>query len=130
MAKILIIDDNQVFLDSLCAHIAENFPAIEVITSNDPLKSLAAITPDLDLLLIDLEMPGMDGGKILNFAVERGLPKGKIIILSGRDADYLHKKFPMGACLAVLNKSEAKQKKVFQMILNSLQKKSRPVKNP
>ena len=51
------------------------------------------------------------------------MSKGKIIILSGRDADYLHKKFPMGECLAVLNKSEAKQKAVFNMILDALQKK-------
>ena len=123
MAKILIIDDNQGFLNSLCEHIKENYPAFQVNTCNDPIKSLAAITPDLDLLLIDLEMPGMDGGKILNFAVSRGVPKGKIIILSGRDADYLHKKFPMGECLAVLNKSEAKQKAVFNMILGALQNK-------
>lgn len=123
MAKILIIDDNQVFLDYLRGHIEAGYPAIQVITCDDPIKSLAAITPDLDLLLIDLEMPGMDGGKLLNFAVERGVPKGKIIILSGRNAEYLHKKFPLGECLAVLNKSEAKQKAVFNMILAALQGK-------
>ncbi|HEY5673663.1 MAG TPA: response regulator [Malonomonas sp.] len=123
MAKILIIDDNQTFLDSLCGHINENYPALQVRTCNDPLKSLAMITPDLDLLLLDLEMPGMDGGKLLNFAVERGVPKGRIIILSGRDADYLHEKFPMGECLAVLNKNEAKQQSVFNMILAALQQK-------
>ena len=124
MAKILIIDDNQVFLNSLSQHIEQNYPALQVITCNNSVKSLAKITPDLDLLLIDLEMPEMDGSKILNFAVERGLSKGKIIILSGRDADYLHEQFPMGKCLAVINKSETKQQAVFNMILGALQKKS------
>jgi len=123
VAKILIIDDNQTFLDSLRGHIVENYPALQVVTCDDPIKSLTAITPELDLLLLDLEMPGMDGGKLLNFAVERGVPKGRIIILSGRDADYLHEKFPMGECLAVLNKNEAKQTTVFNMILAALQNK-------
>jgi CheY-like chemotaxis protein len=121
VAKILIIDDNQVFLNSLRGHIEKNYPTVQVCSCNDPIKSLAVITRELDLLLIDLEMPGMDGKKILNFAVERGVPKGRIIILSGRNADYLHEKFPMGECLAVLNKTEVKQKAAFNMILAALQ---------
>jgi len=52
-----------------------------------------------------------------------GLSKNRIIILSGRDADYLHQRFPMGSCLAVLNKFEARQKAVLDMIFNSLQRK-------
>lgn len=127
MVKVLIIDDNQLFLDSLSRYIANNYSALQVLTCNDPVKSLALITADLDLLLIDLEMPGMDGSKILNYAVEKGLPKGKIIILSAHHADYLHEKFAMGECLAVMNKDEAKQKAVFNMILEALQKKAKMV---
>ncbi len=61
MANVLVIDDNQLFLDSLTSHIEENYPGLQVHSCNDPIKSLVAIKPDLDLLLVDLEMPRMNG---------------------------------------------------------------------
>lgn len=88
---------------------------------DDPLKGLAAIRDDLDLLLIDLEMPGIDGGKLLSYATGKGISRNRIIILSGHDAEYLHKRFPMGNCLAVLNKYEARQKEVLDMVFRSIQ---------
>ena len=87
------------------------------------MRALAAITPDLDLLLVDLEMPGIDGSKVLAYATAKGLDKRRVIILSARDADYLHQRFPMGSCLAVLNKHEARQQAVLDMVFNSLQQK-------
>lgn len=123
MAKILIIDDDKAFLNFLEEYVAERYPCLEVETHVDPLQGLAAITADLSLLLLDLEMPGMDGGKILAYATAKGVSKNRIIILSGRDADYLHERFPMGCCLAVLNKHEARQKVVLDMIFSSLQQK-------
>ncbi len=124
MRKILIIDDDKAFLKLIETYMQERYPDLEVTACEDPLKGLALITTDLDLLLCDLEMPGLDGGKVLAYATEKGLSRRKIIILSGRDADYLHERFPMGSCLAVLNKHEAKQKTVLDMVFDSLQRKS------
>ncbi|MDH3454850.1 MAG: histidine kinase, partial [Desulfuromonadales bacterium] len=87
-------------------------------------KGLAEISPDLDLLLLDLEMPHLDGNKLLAYAVEKGVDKSRIIILSGRDAEYLHECIPMGQCLAVLNKNEARQKVVLDMIFSALHRKA------
>lgn len=123
MRKIVIIDDNQYFLDFLTKYVNERFTHLEILSFNDPLKSLSAIDADIDLLLIDLEMPGLDGTKILAYACEKGVSKDKIIILSGHDAEYLHKQIPMGQCLAVLNKHEAGQKEVLDMVFKSLQEK-------
>jgi hypothetical protein len=50
--------------------------------------------------------------------------KNRIVILSARDAEYLHQRFPMGSCLAVLNKFEGQQRTVLDMIFKSLQQKS------
>jgi CheY-like chemotaxis protein len=124
MAGILIIDDDTVFLKILRDYVKEHFPKLEVSTCDDPLLCLARITADLDLLLVDLEMPDLDGSKVLSYATSKGINKNRIVILSGRDADYLHKRFPMGSCLAVLNKHEARQKEVLDMIFGSLQRKS------
>ena len=124
MKKILLIDDDAAFLRVLKEYVAEHYPGLEIMTCDDPLKCLVNITDDLDLLLVDLEMPGLDGAKVLAYAVSKGVSKNRIVILSGRDAQYPHKRFPMGSCLAVLNKYEGKQRDVLDMIFKSLQKKS------
>ena len=129
MGKILLIDDDAAFLKLLEEYVEERYPGLHVLTCNDPIKCLVAITDDLDLLLLDLERPGIDGAKILSYATSKGLNKNRIVILSGRDAEYLHQRFPMGSCLAVLNKYEGRQRDVLDMIFISLQKKSAARKN-
>ena len=124
MKKIVIIDDDRLFLEVLSTYITENFPVLELCACDDPIRGLALITNDLDLLLIDLEMPGMDGTKLLAYARSMGISKDRIIILSARDAEYLHELFPMGVCLAVLNKHEARQKVVLDMVFKALQDKA------
>lgn len=121
--RILIIDDDRSFLCYLQEYAQRCCPGLEVAVYDNPIQGLAAIRADLELLLLDLEMPGVDGVKILGYAVAKGLSKNRIIILSGRDADYLHDLFPMGSCLAVLNKHEVRQKQVLDMIFQALQRK-------
>jgi CheY-like chemotaxis protein len=123
MGKVLIIDDEDSFLDLIRKHLRDRFPGLTVLTCDDPVHCLASITMDLDLLLIDLEMPGLDGSKVLAYAVSKGIDRNRIIIFSGRDADYLHKRFPPGSCLGVLNKFEAKQQEVLDMIFKTMQEK-------
>ncbi len=125
MGKILIIDDDAAFSGFLARYIRENYPLLQAEICTDPLKSLKAVREGgVDLLLVDLEMPTMDGSKIFSFATGMGFDKNRIVILSGREAEYLHEHFPLGTCLAVLNKYEAKQKAVLDMIFSSLQKKA------
>ena len=123
MRRIVIIDDDQHFLDVLTDYVRESYPLLEILSFNDPVKSLPSINHEIDLLLVDLEMPGLDGTKVLSYACDKGISKGKIIILSGHDAEYLHKRIPMGKCLAVLNKHEARQKEVLDMVFKALQAK-------
>lgn len=125
MGKILIIDDDEIFTDVLSGYIHQYYPLLQVETCTNPLLALPAMKRGgLALLLVDLEMPYLDGNKIFRFATELGIDKNRIVILSGRDAEYLHERFPMGSCLAVLNKYEVKQKAVLDMIFSSLQRKA------
>lgn len=129
MGRVLLIDDDRAFLKLLEKYVKRNYPGLDIVTCDDPIKCLAAITGDLDLLLLDLEMPGLDGSKILAYAVSRGVSKNKIIILSTHDADYLHERFPMGSCLAVLNKFEVQQENALDMIFSSLQQDKQAQEN-
>lgn len=125
MGRILLIDDDQGFTNFLGDYIRENYPLLQVEIRNNPVAALHSIRiGGYDLMLIDLEMPAMDGLKLLKFAVEAGMDKNRIVILSGRDADFLHDLCPMGTCLAVLNKFEARQKTVLDMVFSSLNRKA------
>ena len=124
MGKILIIDDDESFLVLLSDYIEHYYPLLKVQTCKNPLQGLKAMSKDLDLMIIDLEMPHLDGTKLLKYAAETGISKNRIILLSNHDADYLHEHFPMGTCLAVLNKFEAGQKAVLDMVFRSLEKKA------
>jgi DNA-binding response OmpR family regulator len=122
--RIVIVDDS----DTACAMfrdiLTERYGAgVAVETYVTPLNALSRIDGSIDLLIVDLEMPHMDGKKFLEFAIERGVSRSRVIVTSGRDADELHSIFPPGACLAVMNKTEPKQREAFTMILDSIMKR-------
>lgn len=125
MGKILLIDDDPAFTRLLGDYIADQYPLLTVDICNNPLEALAAIRKaPYDLILIDFEMPTLDGRKLMYFAVQSGIEKRRIVILSSRDADFLHEQCPMGSCLAVLNKHEVRQRAVLDMIFSSLSQKA------
>jgi CheY-like chemotaxis protein len=125
MGKILLIDDDPAFTRLLGDYIADQYPLLTVDICNNPLEALTAIRKaPYDLILIDFEMPTLDGRKLMNFAVQSGIEKRRIVILSSRDADFLHEQCPMGSCLAVLNKHEVRQRAVLDMIFSSLSQKA------
>lgn len=124
MKNIMLIDDDRYFLKFLSEYVKERYPSLKIMTYDSALQGLPHINSELDLLLLDLEMPDLDGTKLLAYAKGKGLDKSRIIILSGHDADYLHQCVAMGQCLAVLNKNEARQKEVLDMIFDSLQNKA------
>jgi CheY-like chemotaxis protein len=119
--RVVIVDDSEHF----CRAWREFFTCrygerIRVETYLDPVAALRAMSPDIALLLLDLEMPVIDGRKFLEFAVARGVDRRRVIIVSARDADNLHEIFPMGACLAVINKEDPPQQEACLMIIESL----------
>ena len=123
--KRIIIVDDQV---SFCEHWRDFFLArwpngITVETYTDPLACLSKLGPDVSLLMLDLEMPLMDGTKVLLYAAQKGVDRRRVVITSSRDADHLHRLFPPGECLAVINKEEPQQQAAFFLILDSIMRK-------
>ena len=92
-------------------------------TFEDPLLALPHLDPTIRLLMVDLEMPSMDGRKLLDFAAAKGVDRRRIVVTSARDADHLHRLFPPGECLAVINKDEPAQQAAFLLILDSIVRK-------
>lgn len=57
----LIVDDEPLAI-KLLANFVERTPFLRLAgTFLDPLEALQALTPDIDLLFLDIQMPGLTG---------------------------------------------------------------------
>lgn len=63
MYKILIADDHPLFREAIASVIQSTFDGAQIVEceSLDEAAEIASGTDDLDLILLDLNMPGMDG---------------------------------------------------------------------
>jgi CheY-like chemotaxis protein len=124
MKRILIVDDHRAFVDHWKAFLEERYPdRASVETETDSMHAVRSFGPHLHLLMLDLEMPVLDGRRLLDIAAAQGVDRRRIVITSGWEADRLHALFPAGSCLAVINKDEPRQQAAFLMILDSVMKK-------
>lgn len=118
---VVVVDDNELFCKKMIGFFKDRYgDHVTVETYTDPLKALVVLSPAIDLLIVDLEMPTIDGKKFLGFARQKGMDHRRIIITSFRSAEILHQKFQLSECLAVIDKNEPEQQKVFAMIADSI----------
>lgn len=83
---VLVVDDDQAVRTMLCKVMSSNdFKVIEASSGEEALKAVDGT--DFDLILLDINMHGMDGFEVINEI--RGQGKNvPIIVVSGRKADY------------------------------------------
>lgn len=80
--KILIADDHRLVIEAVKAKLSELEPGIEFVLAMSVDELLAGATDDLDLALIDLNMPGADGQAHIDQVRQRH-PAVPVIVLSG-----------------------------------------------
>jgi len=80
--KILIADDHRLVIEAVKAKLSELEPGIEFVLAMSVDELLAGATDDLDLALIDLNMPGADGQAHIDKIRQRH-PAVPVIVLSG-----------------------------------------------
>ncbi len=88
--KILILDDEQ-FMLKLLARMLENQGFTSVVCCDTGQDALVQVDNELtrpDLILLDLNMPGMDGIEFVRYLVERQFT-GSLILVSGEDERML-----------------------------------------
>jgi len=122
--RVVIVDDSAAYRDLWSGFMSERYAdAIHLETYAHPYDALSKIDDSIDLLIVDLEMPGMDGKKFVDYARSKGVPARRIVVTSSHSADELHERFRIGETIAVINKTEVKQQEAFLMILDSVMKR-------
>ena len=97
--KILIVDDHALFREGLCHLLKKLDQQIQIheAYNADIALSIIANHPDLDLVLLDLNMPGKNGFTVLNSAIEN-FPLTPIVVLSAsQDHNEMQRVIDMGA---------------------------------
>ena len=124
MKRIVIVDDSPAYCDLWSNFITERYnDSVRVETYSHPYEALPKIDDSIVLLIVDLEMPGMDGKKFVDYARQKGLSPRRIVVTSSHSADELHQRFRIGETIAVIQKTEAKQQEAFLMILDSVMRR-------
>jgi len=119
--RVVIVDDSSSYCDLWSNILGERYADIANVEAySHPYDALPKIDDTIDLLIVDLEMPGMDGKKFVEYARQKGLSARRIIVTSSHSADELHQRFRIGETIAVINKTEARQQEAFLMILDSI----------
>lgn len=121
MYKILIADDHPLFREAIHNVISDGFPGSEVMETED-LDSALALTrehDDLDLILLDLNMPGMHGlNGLINLRNEA--PTIPVVIVSAeQDKQVVLQAITYGAVGFITKSSPRKQMTdAIEQILN------------
>jgi CheY-like chemotaxis protein len=122
--RVVIVDDSPAYRDLWSHFIIERYPDVAAVeTYGHPYEALPKIDEGIDLLIVDLEMPGMDGKKFVEYARQKGLSPRRIVVTSSHSADELHERFRIGETIAVIHKTDPKQQEAFLMILDSVMRR-------
>jgi CheY-like chemotaxis protein len=122
--RVLVIDDSRFQCAAWRKLLEERYgDKVAVETYTDPEEAVPGMAPDIHLMLLDWEMPEMDGKEVLAATEEAGVNLKRVIITSGHPADRLHEEFDDSGCLAVIEKAEPEQQAAFLMILDSIMRR-------
>jgi DNA-binding NarL/FixJ family response regulator len=103
--KILSVDDHPLFGHGLKESLTSTQPGFEVISVQDPQKALvyAKTNSDLDILILDLTMPKMNGISFMRALIARDIYVPVVIMSASEDLLLLQQALTLGA-VGILSK--------------------------
>jgi PAS domain S-box-containing protein len=86
---ILVVEDEEALRSALCKMLRRNgCTVIEAADGQAGVDQFRASTPKIDVVLLDLTLPGMSGGEVLG-ELRRVQPNVKVILTSAYSRDWL-----------------------------------------
>ncbi|MBL4630074.1 MAG: response regulator transcription factor [Paraglaciecola sp.] len=122
--KILSVDDHPLFGLGLKESLTATQPDFDVISIQDPQKALtyAKTHSDLDILILDLSMPQMDGISFMRALIARDIYVPVVIMSASEDILVMQQALKLGA-VGILSKLWT-----VQQLIDSIEK-NRPGRN-
>lgn len=121
MYKILIADDHPLFREAISNVIASGFPTCETLETEDldAALDLAREHDDLDLILLDLNMPGMNGLNGL-ITLRNDCPTIPVVIVSAEEDKQIVLQAITYGAVGFITKSSPRQQmtEALQQILD------------
>lgn len=122
--RVLVVDDSPVQCAYWRRMLEKRYGSkVAVETYIDPNAAIEVLRPDIHLMLLDWEMPVLDGQAVVSHARASGMNLKRIIVTSSHPADELHRVFDSTGCLAVIEKADPEQQAAFLMILDSIMRR-------
>jgi DNA-binding NarL/FixJ family response regulator len=84
--KALVIDDHELVRDAICSVLRQLRPDAQIIEGShgDEVERLILANPDLQFVILDLNLPGRDGMGLIT-AIRHALPTAPVVVLSAHD---------------------------------------------
>lgn len=97
--KLLVIDDHSIVLDGLAALLVSAKPDAVVLTARDAgdARKLLDTHPDIDIILLDLRLPGFSGHEAITQFVRLRPDLPIIVLSSSEDPSDVRKAIALGA---------------------------------
>jgi len=85
--RVLVVDDHELFRDAIKRLVSDSWPDVVLDEAGDLDGALEQLASEgaIDLVLIDLRMPGLNGPESLA-ALREGYPDSKIIVVSASES--------------------------------------------
>lgn len=128
LAKVLLVDDEAPFVEALAKRLTKR--NLGVVTAFSGLEALETLQkePHIDVVVLDVKMPGMDGIEALQ-KIKSAYPLVEVVMLTGHATvesaiegmkmgalDYLMKPCDMDVLIAKVTEAKSKKSKQEQKI--------------
>jgi DNA-binding NarL/FixJ family response regulator len=99
MQKILIVDDHPLYREGMMSALRAQLGDVEVLGADSAEEGLQVLVrdPDIDLVLIDVRLPGMDGFAALAVYGARFPTVSRMLISGSDEPQFLKRAFEGGA---------------------------------
>ncbi len=132
--KVLIVDDEADFVEIFSLRLKEMEQKVDVAYSGEEALTVLQNKPDIDVVILDIKMPGMDGMETLA-RIKQDHPLVEVILLTGHSTietavagmkqgayDYLLKPADIGDVTAKLNGARERKEEQEERIRKAEQK--------